>query len=350
MMKINNVTPKTILLHVGWWVFYISNFIMGIYMRSDSDPNLYVADMALHFLAGISYFYFFIIFTASAIFERKRYLLGSGLMIVNACLLYGIQYCRIFVAEYYNLLDAMPKYYFQVHTLVLAYLRDVVQFTGYGAVYWFYNRSIQQQKGKLALEQQKHEMEQESHRMEVLFLKSQINEHFSYNMLSMFHAQASQYSEPLGDGIATLSDLMRYSVSEKDTALVSLDDELRYVQSYIGLNQLRFGDALLAHLQVDGTTTQWQVPHLALMTLVENAFKHGAIKKEPIEMNLHLTHDELVFCIKNRKKTTPTESSTGIGIKNLERRLRLICQDNATLSKEENNDYFWATLKIKKTK
>jgi len=338
------ITPlyRQILLHVAWWVFYIGNYFVALYIRFP-NPEWYVIDKGLEFLSLILFFYFYIHVTAKRLFNRQTLWIGVGLFIINAGILYATEASRLIWAYFAGFYDKMPKHYFQVHTLVLAFLRDVVQFTGYGTVYWFYNQFYKQQKEKL-------ELEQRSHAIEIAFLKAQINEHFTYNMLSMFHAQATELSDELADGILSLSDLMRYSVSERPSILVALDEEVKYTQVLIALNRLRFGETVKVNFAIMGTTFGWQVPHLCILTLVENAFKHGNIKEAALELSLEVSAQKLRFTTKNKKKAIPSSAqSTGIGIKNLERRLQMMAKGHATLQSREDEDYFYSELETEKS-
>lgn len=306
-----------------------------------ADPGLIFFDMCLHFLSGILFFYFYINITAYWIFEKKIFWMGALLFIVNASILYGIQASRVLYADYLGKRNEIPQFYLQFHTLILGYLRDVVQFTGYGTMYWFYNQFYKQQKEKLQLEQRSHEIE-------VSFLKSQINEHFTYNMLNRFHTEASKYSDQLAEGILSLSDLMRYSVSEQENTMVALSEEIKYTQTLIELNRQRLDNQVEVHFEQEGTgMADWKIPHLCILTLVENAFKHGALKQAPLELHLNVMPEQLRFSTKNKIKPSSNEPSTGIGVKNLQRRLDLLCEGRATLEYRMEENYFYTDLVIK---
>ncbi|MFN3378094.1 MAG: sensor histidine kinase [Runella zeae] len=338
-MKINLLYRK-FLLHTAWWAFYIGSYFVALYARFP-DPEWYVIDKGLEFLSNILFFYFFIFVTAKFLFNKKTFFIGIIFFLLNASILYAIEASRLIWAYYIGLYDQVPKYYFQLHTLVLAFLRDVVQFTGYGMVYWFYKQFYEQQKEKLALEQEKHQIE-------IGFLRGQIHDHFVYNMLNLFHDKAEVYSQELAEGIVTLSDLMRYSVTEYPHSWVSLDEEVRAVNALIDLNQQRFGEKIQIHWQIQGDTTHWKVPHLSILTLVENAFKHGAFKEAPLVFRMQATLDKIEFTTQNAKKNNEATVSTGIGTKNLERRLNLIAEGKAQLTSHEDNRLFYTHLTIQR--
>lgn len=322
---------KSLIFHIAWWIFYIGNFFIAQYVR---NPNYewYVIDMGLYFLSDILFFYFFINITANYLFNRKTIWMGIWFYLLNSSILYGTEASRVIWAYFAGFYDQVPKYYFQLHTLILAYLRDVVQFTGYGTMYWFYNRFYEQQK--------------EKYQIEIGFLRGQIHDHFVYNMLNLFHDKAEVYSEELAEGILTLSDLMRYSVTECPDGLVALEKEVECVRSLIALNQQRFGETIQVTFSVEGQIDDWQVPHLSILTLVENVFKHGSLKASPLEFDLKVSAQRLDFTTKNASKPTQASASTGIGTKNLERRLNLIIPGRARLTSLEDNHFFHTHLTI----
>lgn len=338
-MKISP-TYRQLLLHLAWWVFYIGNFFIAQYVRNPKY-EWYIIDMSLYFLSDILFFYFFVSVTAKYLFNKQTILIGIGFFLINASILYGTEASRVIWAYFAGFYDQVPKYYFQLHTLLLAYLRDVVQFTGYGTMYWFYNRFYEQQKEKV-------ELEKRSHEIEVSFLKSQINEHFTYNMLNRFHTEASKYSEQLADGILSLSELMRYSVKEYENTMVTLSEEIKYTQMLIALNRQRLDNQVEVNFDIEGNLEQpWKIPHLCILTLVENAFKHGAIRQAPLQLHLKVTQEQLWFSTKNKIKSSTSEPSTGIGVKNLGRRLDLLCEGRAMLKARIEDEYFYTNLEIK---
>ncbi|MFN3378093.1 MAG: sensor histidine kinase [Runella zeae] len=331
---------KTILLHLAWWAFYVSYYFIGLYVRNpDSQWNF--IDLGLYFLGNILSFYFFIFITAKFIFNQKRFWVGVFLFIINAFVLYGIQALRIVAAQLMGTIDDMPKYFFQLHTLILAYAKDTLQFTGYGAVYWFYNQFYKQQKRKLALEQEKH-------KLEIGFLRGRINDHFVYNILNLFHDKAQRYSEELSQGFLDLSDLMRYSVTEYPNNIVLLEKEIIWVKTLISLNKQRFGEKIQVKFEIEGNMDNWQIPHLSILTLVENAFKHGAFKDAPLEFRLKSTAQEVEFTTKNAKKKQKEIISSGIGTMNLKRRLNLIVPELAQLISHEDIYFFYTKLTIRR--
>jgi sensor histidine kinase YesM len=184
------------------------------------------------------------------------------------------------------------------------------------------------------------------------FLKAQINPHFLHNTLNFFYAKSLPYSEELSDGILTLSQIMRYALS-KDNAIdgkVLLKDEIEHLRNVIKINQLRFSNNLNVNFEVHGFVGEVMLIPFVLITIVENAFKHGDLKNPdfPIEIKLTVENDVLTFVCKNKKKTGPKELSTGIGLDNTKKRLDMVYHNRYSINIIDEADFYITELIINK--
>lgn len=184
------------------------------------------------------------------------------------------------------------------------------------------------------------------------FLKAQINPHFLHNTLNFFYAKSLPLSEELSDGILTLSQIMRYALS-KDNAIdgkVLLKDEIEHLRNVIKINQLRFSNNLNVNFEVHGIVGEVMMIPFVLITIVENAFKHGDLKNPeyPIEINLTVEDDVLTFICKNKKKTGPKELSTGIGLDNTKKRLDMVYRNRYSINIIDEAEFYTTELIINK--
>lgn len=184
------------------------------------------------------------------------------------------------------------------------------------------------------------------------FLKAQINPHFLHNTLNFFYAKSLPYSEELSEGILTLSQIMRYALS-KDNAIdgkVLLKDEIEHLRNVIKINQMRFSNNLNVHFEVHGIVGEVMMIPFVLITIVENAFKHGDLKNPdyPIDIKLTVVDDVLTFVCKNKKKTGPKELSTGIGLDNTKKRLDMVYRNRYTINIIDEADFYTTELIINK--
>ncbi len=184
------------------------------------------------------------------------------------------------------------------------------------------------------------------------FLKAQINPHFLHNTLNFFYAKSLPYSEELSDGILTLSEIMRYALSKENAidGKILLKDEIEHLRNVIKINQLRFSNKLNVIFEVNGVVGEVMMIPFVLITIVENAFKHGDLKNPdyPIDIQLTVVDDSLTFLCKNKKKTGPKELSTGIGLDNTKKRLDMVYGTKYTINIIDETDFYTTELIIKK--
>ncbi|MFZ6013690.1 MAG: sensor histidine kinase, partial [Bacteroidota bacterium] len=117
-------------------------------------------------------------------------------------------------------------------------------------------------------------------------LKNQVNPHFLFNSFNALTNLVYEDQEKAVKFIKQLSDVYRYVLDTRDKELVSLEEEQRFLLSYIYLEKIRFGDKLNIDIQLPQTKTK--VAPLALQMLVENAIKHNIISEDdPLFVRLY---------------------------------------------------------------
>src|SRR4029079_9962050 len=139
-----------------------------------------------------------------------------------------------------------------------------------------------EKKRKKILEEQNLQLQIEKSSANLNFLKAQINPHCLHNTLNCLYAKSLPYSAELSEGILTLSDIMRYALSESNArdGRAPLKDEIEHVWNVIKINQLRFSNTLNVEFTVNGQTDGLTIISFVLITIVENAFKHGDLKNQ----------------------------------------------------------------------
>ena len=209
-----------------------------------------------------------------------------------------------------------------------------------------------EKKKQKILEEQKMQLEVEKSSANLNFLKAQINPHFLHNTLNFLYAKSLPYSPELSEGILTLSDIMRYALSEGNArdGKAPLKDEIEHVWNVIKINQLRFSNTLNVEFTVKGQMDGISIIPFVLITIVENAFKHGDLKNQnsPIEINVEVQKNSLKFSCKNRKKSGPKELSTGVGLDNIRKRLDLAYGENYHFDIKDDTEFYTAQLTIDK--
>ncbi|HZH64767.1 MAG TPA: histidine kinase [Flavisolibacter sp.] len=211
-----------------------------------------------------------------------------------------------------------------------------------------------EKKQRKILEEQKMQLEVEKSQANFNFLKAQINPHFLHNTLNFLYAKSLPYSTELSEGILTLSDIMRYALSPSATkdGKVMLKEEIEHVRNVIKINQLRFSNNLNVQFDVNGVVNGATIIPFILITLVENAFKHGDLKSPqyPIDIKLDIIGKaQMIFYCRNKKRPGAKELSTGIGLDNIKKQLGLTYGNGYTLNVKDEADFYTTELTINTT-
>ena len=184
---------------------------------------------------------------------------------------------------------------------------------------------------------------------ELALLKQQIHPHFLFNVLNSLFSSSYQYGDhKTSEGIGQLSDLLRYMLYETSADKVSLGNELNYLNDYIKLQMLRFSEDVQLEFVNSGHCSDTKIAPMLLITLVENAFKHGVIpeQKNSININLSCENNTIVFRVSNvvKANTAADKSVGGVGLINLERRLALLYDNKHQFTTAIKNNIFTAEL------
>jgi LytS/YehU family sensor histidine kinase len=158
---------------------------------------------------------------------------------------------------------------------------------------------------------------------ELSALRSQVDPHFLFNSLNTLSHLIPTDPRAALRFTEGLADIYRYVLSSRHRDLVPLADELHFAEAYVGLLQLRFGDAVSLHSEVaDGASAL--VPAVSLQLLLENAVKHNAFDRaSPLDIQVRVEGDHIR--VENpRRPRAARERSPETGLQNLDERCRRI--------------------------
>jgi len=136
---------------------------------------------------------------------------------------------------------------------------------------------------------------------------------------------------------------------ESNTAKVSLNKEITYLQNYLDLEKLRFGQRLAVSFEIEGVIEDVYIPPMILILFVENSFKHGIknnVNRIKIEISLKVEEGFLFFRVQNPIGENASAGNKGIGLKNAGRRLELLYGENYMLELSKKENEFIASMKI----
>jgi LytS/YehU family sensor histidine kinase len=185
---------------------------------------------------------------------------------------------------------------------------------------------------------------------ELNYLNSQIQPHFFFNTLNNLYALTIEKSDTAPSVVLKLSDIMQYVLYEAREPMIRLYDEINYIQNYLDLERLRYGDRIISNMDIVGSLDEIEVPPLLFLPFIENCFKHGVNEDNLIEVNISLEivkNKMLKFRVENMfEKFDDTTIKHGIGVKNVKRRLELLFENNFELKTTINGQKYCVQLKI----
>ena len=207
--------------------------------------------------------------------------------------------------------------------------------------------SIFYRKNREKVDREK-ELKQELREAVLRALKSQINPHFLFNSLNSIASLTLTNPEKAHEMVIALSDFMRYSLRKQHNELVALEEEINHIRLYLQIEKIRFGDKMTYSFQVGPECLKCQIPTLLLQPLFENAVKYGVYEaSEQIEISLTAKKDgdhTVLILTNNYDLEAVPRKGEGIGLKNVQERLRLVYNSNNLMEIEDREGKFAVTI------
>lgn len=192
------------------------------------------------------------------------------------------------------------------------------------------------------------EMEKQKSETELSLLKQQINPHFFFNTLNNLYALSITKDEQTPEVILQLSELMRYTIYKGKEEEVNLQEEVKYLEDYVKLQQIRLHKNLDFRFEKSIADAGIAIPPLLFINLVENAFKHGiepAEKEAFLHLKMEANEQQLTFTCTNSVEELSKEKG-GTGLTNLRRRLELRFPERHELRTFGDEESYRAVLSI----
>ena len=336
-------------LHILFWIAVFAFNLLENWYYSDNKRaliELYATKLPLQMLVA----YWVTYFQLPHYLIRKRYgrfFVSLFISVYLTCILY-VTY-RVFYFE-----PTHPDYFkAPLSPTYFAYF-DFLKFVMYATS--FYTPALIMAGIKLIRiqyeEQQKRQLlEKEKLQTELSFLKSQLNPHFLFNTLNNLYMLTLKSSPQAPEVVARLSETLDYILYRCQEKFVPLKNEIQLIQNYLGLEKLRHNEHVSINFNFEGEIDSEFIAPLIMLSLVENAFKHG-INRHPgpavVTIHLLVKEEELNFTVYNSKWSDHDQSdkSNGIGLKNIQRQLELIYPNKHNMNINEQENSYFVDLKI----
>ncbi|MCB0557693.1 MAG: histidine kinase [Lewinellaceae bacterium] len=175
-------------------------------------------------------------------------------------------------------------------------------------------------------------------------LKSQVNPHFLFNSLNTLSYIIPEDPVKAVQFVQKLSKAYRYILEIRDKKLISLEEELNFLQAYLFLVQERFGDNLRADIQVSDEVLPTRLVPLSLQILFENAVKHNIISEErPLHIELWVENNRLIVR-NNLQRKRQALPSTNLGLQNIKNRYAFFSEEKVDVI--ETTEYFTVSIPL----
>lgn len=252
-----------------------------------------------------------------------------------------------------NLLNLIPYYFLSSASLAdvldpIAFFAGIVNWMRYAGVWIIIYFLYQLMERKRDIEESKLRSENLARTAELELLKTQLNPHFLFNSLNSIKALVTLDPAKSKDAIVKLSELLRFTLNYSMQELIPFNDELLEVKKYLALEQIRFGERLEVSYEIDDTALNKLMPPTVLLSLAENAIKHG-IAKQSGRGQLTLKAGLSGKCFNIAMTNTGTlvsHDGKGIGLRNVRKRLESLYGNQAALNLQQVDDKVEVTIKI----
>ncbi len=183
-------------------------------------------------------------------------------------------------------------------------------------------------------------------------LRHQLHPHFLFNAFNSLYSLSLKNSPETPDIILKLSGMMRYLTDDSNSVQVKLEHELKFIKEYIAIEKIRFGEQANISLKIEGSPEGKTIEPLLLITLVENAFKHGFYTNDEsafVSIHMSINDQSILFEVKNsiqNQQHFNTSNREGKGLENLRKRLQLSYPKKNNLVLQNKNNEYLAKLEI----
>ncbi|MBO9729378.1 MAG: histidine kinase [Chitinophaga sp.] len=183
------------------------------------------------------------------------------------------------------------------------------------------------------------ELKQIAMQAELQSLKLQLDPHFMFNNFSTLSALIEEDKSTALAFLENLSRVYRYMIINLHNDIITLREELKFIQAFTYLIKIRHGDNVDIQITIPESSQSKGIPPITLQLLIENAIKHNvASTAQPLHIHIYLD-DSNQLVVSNNIQLIPTNiPSTKLGLENIRNRYRLL-SDQSTAIKEEHGQF-----------
>lgn len=335
-----------IISHIGFWIFIVGFFTFIFGIRKGEFFTIFKVLLGT-LPIDILFTYFILYWLIPKYLLTRRYIVFSAWLLISFTIIVIIEWTVNFYIMYPAMYPDWDLWKSKMHYLswdaVSLYLSIgfVVLFASSIKLFRYYFQSQQSQA----------ELEIQNRKSELALLRSQVNPHFLFNTLNNIDALIRKDPDKASDSILKLSGIMRYFIYEANTEKVPLIKEVDYLNNFIELQRIRYKNPDYIRYVVTGSPEGIDIAPMLFVPFVENAFKHGTRRQSVpgISIELEMQPEKLrleVWNFAEKNGNGTKDPGQGIGLVNVEKRLKLIYPGKHQLTITEDEEKYQVTLII----
>lgn len=336
---------------VLWGLVFTSNYIL--YATISAGFNIYYFILALLGYVNCAFIFYTSIYLIYPRYLEKKKVFSFIILSI-----------ALFLASLFTMdltITLYRKIPFKVilfdHMNTLSVLFFWIYFELYALAYWYTFVCIKKEKqlvlhqeAALRAEAQLFQDEEEQLRLENQSLRAQINPSFLIGSLEYLYSKIQDDNHEIAKGIKSLTNILYHATQQIDATalLIPLKEEIENIENLVYIYQLRYDNNIHVYIRHSGDPTGLRIPPHLLLTLVENAFKHGELHnlQYPLVITTAITADSITFSTENAKRIGPKELSHGIGTQYITRILEKVYPGKHTLHITDESTRYAVLLTI----
>jgi len=206
-----------------------------------------------------------------------------------------------------------------------------------------YAMKSQSRMAQLKLEKEK--LQTENYRTQLSSLQAKVDPHFLFNSLNTLRSLIRQQNDQAEPFVMSLSGFFRKSLEYTESPTLPVREELSILKNYLQLMQVRNQEAVSISIDLPKQIQDFQLPTMALQTVVENCFKHNSMSSaSPLNILIEYSEDEILVS-NNKQPMLEAPEQSGMGLPLLIRRYSLLDVDPGVVV-EESNEHYSVRLKL----
>lgn len=341
---------KTLKEHLGFWMLY-GLYFYALNALGNEGMTVCTALLSLPYFAFVFYTVNHII---TRYMGRRRYVVGIMLLLLfyalSSLIIYFLSYGQQGALVYGKYVIAGYDFSWQEFLQTLLVLHG--HFSLLALLYFHYREKLRASQQRLAEMERRLKVEEQKDRYEYVALAAQVPPHMMANIFQNLQQQLKGAMPELAQQVNRIYHLMHFYMKADDpegSRAILLDDEVRAVQNYLTIQREVMERKFFVDFSTSGNMMRFSTAPTTLLTLVENAFKHGEIDHPgfPVRVQVQVERYGYRIAVENRKALNDTGlASHGHGLKNLKRRLAIQYGSEASVIIEDTDHNYRISIII----